>query len=119
MRSPTRRACATCSDVISWRSSRFMSAIVYVNGLRESIISNVTRCQERVKQAIIALNAIAVRIGAPVSLTRTEVNMWLRASDEPWQPWCALDDQPWLYRPFNDCVVLCDPGAALTEVEPL
>lgn len=46
-----------------------------------------------------------------------EVNMWLRASEEPWQPWVALDDQPWLFRPFNERVVLCDPDAALTEVE--
>jgi hypothetical protein len=55
----------------------------------------VAHCRECVKQAIIALNAIAVRIGASASLTRTEVKMWLRASDEPWQSWCALNDQPW------------------------
>jgi hypothetical protein len=93
-----------------------MTVIVYFNRLKERIVSMVAHCREYVKQAIIALNAIAVRIGASASLTRTEVNMWLRASDEPWQSWCALDDQPWLYRPFNDRVVLCDPGAALTEV---
>lgn len=46
-----------------------------------------------------------------------EVAMWLRGSDEPWQEWCALDDQAWLFRPFNDRVVLCDPAVGLTEAE--
>ncbi|WP_119157425.1 HAD domain-containing protein [Caldimonas tepidiphila] len=44
-----------------------------------------------------------------------EVAMWLRGSDQPWQPWVALDDHAWLFRPFNDRVVLCDPYVGLTE----
>jgi hypothetical protein len=46
-----------------------------------------------------------------------EVNMWLRDSDEPWQQWFALDDQPWLFRPFNSRQVLCDPNVGLTAAE--
>ncbi|MCV2361637.1 hypothetical protein LNV08_21950 [Paucibacter sp. TC2R-5] len=46
-----------------------------------------------------------------------EVAMWLRQSALPWRPWAALEDQAWLYRPFNKRVVLCDPDTGLTKFD--
>ena len=46
-----------------------------------------------------------------------EVQRWLRESGEPWRPWAALDDQAWLYRPFNPRLVLCDQKVGLTQRE--
>ena len=46
-----------------------------------------------------------------------EVAMWLRGSDQPWKAWAVLDDKAWLFKPFNDRVVLCDPAVGLSDVE--
>lgn len=46
-----------------------------------------------------------------------EVTRWLAESGEPWRPWAALDDQAWLYKPFNPRLVLCDGKVGLTESE--
>lgn len=46
-----------------------------------------------------------------------EVTRWLAESDEPWRPWAALDDQAWLYKPFNSRIVLCDREVGLTQCE--
>lgn len=46
-----------------------------------------------------------------------EVTQWLHASPEPWRAWAALDDQAWLYRPFNPHLVLCDAKIGLTQHE--
>lgn len=36
---------------------------------------------------------------------QTEVEAWLRDSDEPWTPWVAIDDKPFLFRPFLNNLV--------------
>ena len=46
-----------------------------------------------------------------------EVMAWLRKSQEPWRRWAALDDQPWLYRPFVRELVVCDHRVGLTHDE--
>lgn len=46
-----------------------------------------------------------------------EVAMWLRDSGQPWLSWAVLDDQPWLFKPFNPRLVLCDPDVGLTDCE--
>ena len=46
-----------------------------------------------------------------------EVLRWLNESGEPWRPWAALDDQAWLYKPFNPGLVLCDGKVGLTLLE--
>lgn len=30
----------------------------------------------------------------------SEVEAWMRASSEPWRRWVAIDDKPYLFRPF-------------------
>ena len=46
-----------------------------------------------------------------------EVLCWMRDCGEPWRPWVALDDQPWLYQPFNKRLVVCDPHQGVTEAD--
>ena len=31
---------------------------------------------------------------------QTEIEAWLRNSEEPWRSWIAIDDKPYLFRPF-------------------
>lgn len=31
---------------------------------------------------------------------QTEIEAWLRNSNEPWRSWVAIDDKPFLFRPF-------------------
>lgn len=31
---------------------------------------------------------------------QTEIEAWLRNSKEPWASWIAIDDKPYLFRPF-------------------
>lgn len=31
---------------------------------------------------------------------QTEIEAWLRNSLEPWESWIAIDDKPYLFRPF-------------------
>lgn len=36
---------------------------------------------------------------------QTEVEAWLRASSEPWARWLAIDDKPYLFRPFLSSLI--------------
>lgn len=31
---------------------------------------------------------------------QTEIEAWMRESGEPWRSWVAIDDKPYLFRPF-------------------
>lgn len=31
---------------------------------------------------------------------QAEIEAWLRSSPEPWESWIAIDDKPYLFRPF-------------------
>lgn len=46
---------------------------------------------------------------------QAEIEAWLREADRPWEEWLAVDDQPWLFRPFLPNLVRCDPATGLTE----
>lgn len=48
-------------------------------------------------------------------LREREVRRWLSESGEPWRQWAALDDQAWLFKPFNSRLVLCDGKVGLTQ----
>lgn len=43
-----------------------------------------------------------------------ECNAWLRANDRAVFPWLAIDDRPWLYRPFNRSLFLVDGKTGMT-----
>jgi hypothetical protein len=54
----------------------------------------------------------------PVRFEREEeVRRWLHQSGLPWQPWAALDDQAWRFRPFCQWLVVCDGKVGLTPRE--
>jgi hypothetical protein len=44
-----------------------------------------------------------------------EIEAWLRQAGRTWEAWVALDDQPWLFKPFLPNLVRCDPAIGLTE----
>ena len=46
-----------------------------------------------------------------------EVLRWLALSEGPRRRWAALDDQPGLYKPLTEQLVLCDGKVGLTEFE--
>lgn len=44
-----------------------------------------------------------------------ECNAWLRSNGRLAFPWLAVDDRPWLYRPFNRSLFLVNGKTGLTE----
>ncbi|MDO8653473.1 MAG: HAD domain-containing protein [Undibacterium sp.] len=40
-----------------------------------------------------------------------EIEGWLRQSGSPWQPWVAIDDKPYLFRPFLKNLVKTNSSA--------
>ncbi|MBS0308235.1 MAG: hypothetical protein JSS58_04610 [Proteobacteria bacterium] len=45
-----------------------------------------------------------------------EIEGWLRQAGRPWEQWVAIDDKPWLYKPFLPNLVLCDTAVGIDEV---
>jgi hypothetical protein len=37
-----------------------------------------------------------------------EINEWLRINSKPWEKWIAIDDRPYLFKPFIKNLVICD-----------
>ena len=46
---------------------------------------------------------------------QAEIEGWLRQAGIPWEKWVALDDKPWLYRPFLPNLVHCDRTVGVDE----
>lgn len=46
---------------------------------------------------------------------QAEVEGWLRQASRAWEAWVALDDQPYLFRPFLPNLVQSDPAVGLTD----
>lgn len=46
---------------------------------------------------------------------QAEIEGWLRQAGRAWEAWVALDDQPYLFRPFLPNLVRSDPASGLTE----
>lgn len=45
---------------------------------------------------------------------QAEIEAWLRVSGEPWRPWVAIDDKPYLFKPFLPNLI----GYALKVIRP-
>lgn len=45
----------------------------------------------------------------------TEIEGWLRQSGKAWEQWVAIDDKPWLFKPFLSNLVLCDTAVGIDE----
>jgi hypothetical protein len=46
---------------------------------------------------------------------QSEVSGWLKQNNRAWEPWIALDDKPYLFKPFLPNLVRCDPRTGLTQ----
>ncbi len=46
---------------------------------------------------------------------QTEIEAWLRASSEPWKKWVAIDDKPWLFKPFLPNLIRTDSEIGFDE----
>jgi hypothetical protein len=44
-----------------------------------------------------------------------EIEGWLRQAGTPWEQWVALDDKPWLFKPFLPNLVRCDTAVGIDE----
>lgn len=53
----------------------------------------------------------------PRHARHAEILHWLKSRSDPWRPWAALDDQPWLFKPFTRQLVVCDRTTGLTTVQ--
>jgi hypothetical protein len=58
-----------------------------------------------------------VAVPAPLAAypRQAEIHAWLHANGRAWEAWVALDDQPWLFRPFLPNLVKVDHRTGLTE----
>jgi hypothetical protein len=45
----------------------------------------------------------------------TEIEGWLRQSGKVWEKWVAVDDKPWLFKPFLPNLVICNSFIGLDE----
>ncbi len=46
---------------------------------------------------------------------QAEIEAWLKENGEPWDRWVALDDKPWLFRPFLKNLLTVNSNTGLTE----
>ena len=45
-----------------------------------------------------------------------EIEGWIRRTGEPWQPWVAIDDKPYLYKPFLKNLIKTDSLTGFDEI---
>lgn len=50
-------------------------------------------------------------------IRESEIRYWLHAQGFACRRWAAIDDQPWLFRPFCPNLVMCDGSVGLTRRE--
>lgn len=58
--------------------------------------------------------AIDVSTSLAGYLRQAEIQGWLNANNRHLEPWIAIDDQPWLFRPFLANLVCIEPATGLT-----
>lgn len=46
---------------------------------------------------------------------QAEIEAWLRSSDEPWVSWLAIDDKPYLFRPFLSNLIKTESSTGFNE----
>lgn len=45
-----------------------------------------------------------------------EIEAWIRNSEMPWQPWIAVDDKPFLFKPFLPNLIKTNSSTGLDEI---
>ena len=46
---------------------------------------------------------------------QVEIEGWRRKSGRIWEPWVAIDDRPYWFRPFLKNLILCDSATGLDD----
>lgn len=46
---------------------------------------------------------------------QVEIEAWLRNSPEPWESWIAIDDKPYLFRPFLPNLIMTTSAIGFDE----
>ena len=102
------RDCAHVDIVISstWRGSRTLAQLqaLFSPDIGARIIGMTPLWQDIQDEASMG-----------TYVRQAEIEAWLRQVGRVWEPWVALDDQPWLFRPFLPNLVRSDPATVLTE----
>lgn len=95
----------------TWRESRSMSELraVFSPDIATRVIG-VTPDFRAVKDPPTSL------LGYPRQL---EIEAWLRLNRNAWEPWVALDDRPYLFRPFLPNLVVCSSSTGFDEAVEL
>lgn len=99
----------TCCDIVissTWR-------------LHEPLDSLRSRFSRDIAHRVIGMTGQFGQLeGVPDALLsyerEAECNAWLRTNNRLASPWLAIDDRPWLYRPFNRSLFLVDGATGLT-----
>ncbi|HYD61693.1 MAG TPA: HAD domain-containing protein [Noviherbaspirillum sp.] len=101
------RACPHVDIVISstWRESRTLAQLqaLFSPDIGARIVGVTPQWQDLQDEA---------SMGSYVR--QAEIEAWLRQASRAWEPWVALDDQPWLFKPFLPHLVRSDPATGLT-----
>lgn len=102
------RKCPSVEVVISstWRFDRTLADLreLFASDIQDRIVGMTGRWQEIQDEAS---SATYVR--------QAEVEHWMRASSRASKSWLALDDQPYLFRPFCENLIRTDPDVGLSE----
>ncbi|MFZ3001111.1 MAG: HAD domain-containing protein [Undibacterium umbellatum] len=90
----------------TWRESRTISELksFFSFDIGERIIGATPLWTE--------ISAIVEIIGYQ---RHSEIEGWLRQSCEPWRDWVAIDDKPYLFKPFLKNLVKTNPNVGFDE----
>lgn len=111
-----------------WLRERPEIDVVVSSSWRENHPLDELRCffDEDMQERIVGVTPILKRAFGdtmasdeplPPYARELEVRQWLRECGEPWRHWAVLDDQAWLFKPFNHQLVLCRGDVGLTDAE--
>lgn len=102
------RECSTVEIVISstWRESRTLQQLqsLFSPDIAARIVGATPRWQD-----------IQDEFSTGNYVRQAEVEGWLRQAGRAWESWVALDDRPYLFRPFLPNLVRCNPATGLSS----
>ena len=92
----------------TWRHQHSLPALraLFCPDIGNRMIDTTPRWQD--------LPALCEVIG-PTYVRQVKIEGWLRQANRVWEPWVALDDKPYWFRPFLPNLVCCDPQVGLNQ----
>ncbi|MFA9275572.1 MAG: HAD domain-containing protein [Candidatus Aquirickettsiella gammari] len=90
----------------TWRDTRSLDTLrdFFDVAIRHRIIGATPHWRERVE----LFEVIGYQ-------RQTEIEAWLRDSGEPWLPWIAIDDKPYLFRSFLSNLIKTESSSGFDE----